>query len=462
MRDKIKRFLAAGMAVLVLAAAAVPVDAAAAGRSDPNMISIPAVTERDLSKAVERVAEGVFAHQEEIDLTDLGLDQEESFDVIKLMTAKYPEIFFLDRKVPASLVLRKGKLLKVRPKYLYSKEETDKKLAEFYAEADRYLSLVSGNMTALEKALVLHDAIIDDSEYVIDDKNNSDYGLLVEKLGVCENYARVYGYLLGKLGIRSEIVDSDKMDHEWIKINIGGAYYHVDITWDDPLPGFAGRVDHKFFLLSDDKISDSSYYDPHEDFKCINDSWSKTYDGGVMQTILSKCCAVDGRVYCIYGTPGNYNFGTLSFREGYDTAALSFSPITSLYGKYWHSGDKVWDANCSGLLEYKGRLIYNVADEIFSYDPKTGRTESVYKLPGGGDEIYGIKIRDDKVYGMMARRPVDKGEEKELCSLKKKPFAGFKKQIVKLSKKRFTFKFKFGKNSLADSLVKAFSQKKKK
>ena len=90
------------------------------------------------------------------------------------------------------------------------------------------------------------------------------------------------------------------------------------------------------------------------------------------------------------------------------------------------------------------------------YDPKTGKTESVFKLADkSGGEIYGIKIKDSKVYGMMGSSPVEKGEEKQLCSLKKKPFADFKKQMLMFSKRRY----RINKSSIPANFAKAFSEK---
>lgn len=439
--NRFRRFTAAAAAVLLMSAAPMNMYASSAGRSDPGMISLHTFNENDMSQIINVIAQGIFDHQAEIDVSYFDCRQEYALEIVSTLLVKYPDIFFLDRKVPASFTLSQGKLLRITPAYSFSKAVTDKKLTQFYAEADKYLSLVNNRMSNLEKALVLHDAIIDDCNYILDEDNGSDYELLVKKRGICENYSRVYAYLLGQLGIRTEIIESDKMNHEWLKVNIGGVYYHVDITWDDPLPERSGRVSHRFFLLSDEKISDETYYEPHEDFNSMNNSWSHTYDGNVMLNITSKCCPVNGNIYCIYSGSSGWQLGTISFKEGYNTAVLSFAPVTDLNKLRWPSvNGRFWIGNFSALLEYGGKLYYNSANEIFCYDPKTRTTETVFTLKGDKRSIYGLKIKKGRLYGIMANSPTEKGSEKELMRLNRSGFETFGKRLAKLSERRYTVK----------------------
>ena len=432
----IKRLAAAAAAAVIMTAAPLNIAATGAGRADPGMIGLHTFNEEDITQIVNTIAQGVFEHRTEIDVSSFGYRQEYAQEIVSTLLVKYPDIFFLDRKVPASFTLSQGKLLRITPAYSFSKEETDKKLTEFYAEADKYLALVKGSMTNLEKALVLHDAIVDDCNYILDEDNGSDYELLVKKRGICENYSRVYAYLLGQLGIRTEIIESDKMNHEWLKVNIGGVYYHVDITWDDPLPERSGRVSHRFFLLSDDKIADKSYYEPHEDFNCVNSSWSHTYDGNVMLGITSKCCPANGSIYCIYAGSGGYKLGTVSFREGYNSAVLSFAPVTDLAKFRWDSSPgRYWIGNFSALLEYGGKLYYNSANEVYSYDPKKRTTEKVFTLRNESRQIYGLKIKNGRLYGIMSSSPTAEGTEKELIRLSSTSLEIFGKRLAKLSEK---------------------------
>ena len=45
---------------------------------------------------------------------------------------------------------------------------------------------------------------------------------MVEGWGKCEDYSRAYAYLLAQAGIKSELVTSSSMNHEWMKIRLDG------------------------------------------------------------------------------------------------------------------------------------------------------------------------------------------------------------------------------------------------
>lgn len=62
-----------------------------------------------------------------------------------------------------------------------------------------------------------------------------------------------------KLGISCLVVSSDPISHAWNLIEIGGQYYHVDVTWDDPTWDVIGRVTHNNFLLSDTGITKTGH-----------------------------------------------------------------------------------------------------------------------------------------------------------------------------------------------------------
>jgi transglutaminase/protease-like cytokinesis protein 3 len=73
-----------------------------------------------------------------------------------------------------------------------------------------------------------------------------------------------YRYLLDQLGIKSEEIVSEKMEHCWNYVRIGGNWYHVDVTWDDPV--YQGRkpsdgpISHEHFLLSDSAIQAKKHH----------------------------------------------------------------------------------------------------------------------------------------------------------------------------------------------------------
>ena len=58
---------------------------------------------------------------------------------------------------------------------------------------------------------------------------------------------------LEKMGIRNYKVSSD--NHVWNVVEIGGQWYHIDLTWDDPVASDGKNyLDHSYFLVTSNQL----------------------------------------------------------------------------------------------------------------------------------------------------------------------------------------------------------------
>ncbi len=118
----------------------------------------------------------------------------------------------------------------------------------------------AGMTTDYEKALWLHDYIVDHAEYVLKPQNapngpgydfcNAE-GVLARGYGTCESYHRAYVMLLNKAGISTGRMEGN--GHVWTAVKMDGKWYQVDVTWDDPgydVPGFDRK--RLYFGLTDE------------------------------------------------------------------------------------------------------------------------------------------------------------------------------------------------------------------
>ena len=106
--------------------------------------------------------------------------------------------------------------------------------------------------TPYARALWLHDWLTANADY---DDSLTIYkpeGVLLLGSGVCDSYARAYQLLCQAVGIPCLYVSHTGGNHSWNMVKLGGYWYHVDVTWDDPTGG--GRENHRYFLVSDDSI----------------------------------------------------------------------------------------------------------------------------------------------------------------------------------------------------------------
>jgi uncharacterized repeat protein (TIGR02543 family) len=136
-------------------------------------------------------------------------------------------------------------------------------------EITRYLNLVSGVTSDYQKELLIHDEIINQVQYandatgapVADIWAHSIVGVFdtsIKKV-VCEGYAKAFQLLMNACGIECNYVpgtatsNSGRTEaHGWNQVKLGGEWYNVDVTWDDPISLDGSSVlRHTYFNVTD-------------------------------------------------------------------------------------------------------------------------------------------------------------------------------------------------------------------
>ena len=128
---------------------------------------------------------------------------------------------------------------------------------EVQAEAQRVVDeIITSSMSDYEIAKALHDYLILNCDY---DKrlysgdmpyiSHKAEGALLEGTAVCSGYAKAYEALMNAAGVPCEYVGNSS--HGWNIVEIDGAWYHVDTTWDDPINRGGDFIRYDYFLKSD-------------------------------------------------------------------------------------------------------------------------------------------------------------------------------------------------------------------
>ena len=118
-----------------------------------------------------------------------------------------------------------------------------------------------GCTTDYQKALVLHDWLTSNTAYDLSYTHYGSEGVLFHGLGVCNAYTLTYSRMLSAVGISSMTVTGTAEDkysgnsgsHAWTLVLLDGSWYHVDTTWDDPIPD--GNERHTYFCLTDEEMA---------------------------------------------------------------------------------------------------------------------------------------------------------------------------------------------------------------
>ena len=123
-------------------------------------------------------------------------------------------------------------------------------------------SIITPGMTDEQKEKAVNDYIVSHIAYDTTLVQHSAYaGLVSPYKTVCQGYALLAYKLLTEAGLEARIISgSAGGPHAWNLVKINGNWYHLDTTWNDPLPDVVGRIRYDFFNLQDAQIGDVTRY----------------------------------------------------------------------------------------------------------------------------------------------------------------------------------------------------------
>lgn len=120
---------------------------------------------------------------------------------------------------------------------------------------DVLASIVTSSMSNVEKVKAVNDYIVSQTAYTNETKSSphSAYTVLAERGGVCQGYALLAHSMLQKLGIETQYIVGyvGEIGHAWNLVKLDGQWYHLDTTWNDPVPDRKGAVRYQYFLVDD-------------------------------------------------------------------------------------------------------------------------------------------------------------------------------------------------------------------
>ncbi|MCI3918666.1 DUF5050 domain-containing protein [Paenibacillus sp. TRM 82003] len=147
--------------------------------------------------------------------------------------------------------------------------------SEIYEAAKKVVEeTVRPEMTEREKVKALHDYVVLNTAYdyenylndAIPSESYTEYGILILGTGVCQGYAVTMQLLLDMIGVENYYLSGTAGGggHAWNIVVLDGTYYHLDATWNDPVPNRAGYVRYDYFLISDEAMAKDHYWDREE------------------------------------------------------------------------------------------------------------------------------------------------------------------------------------------------------
>lgn len=351
--------------------------------------------------AYSAVLNGLKQGLPEISLSAYGLTQPEVKALFEEVLYNNPELFYIGTSFSVRIV--SSKVTALMPQYTMSGTELAAAKVYFNSEIDRIAAYVPAGLSDIQTALFLHDYICVNYEYDNSLVSSNAYSMLKEGKGVCMAYTLLYDALLSEFGIESQSVTSTEINHMWNRVKLGGKWYNIDVTMDDPVADRFGRANHTYFLLSDTAIS-SDHGSSYGGFGTATDTG---YDTFSWHGVSAPFAFAGGKTYCISGA----SICTVDISSGI------IAEVYQITDKWYVWGSNSYYTGCySGLGSYGKYVIFNTADRIYAFDTSSHTVTEVYGNGYGDGYIYYCFAYGGNVSFAVAQNP-SLSVTKRICSV---------------------------------------------
>lgn len=389
------------------------------------------------------IAKALRNRKTRIDVSEFNISKGNIPAVYKSAVFTNPDIFYVDAaSIHYNFNNMDGTVGYIYPTYIVSRSKIPSYVKKFNKAVNKITKSVGSNLSALQKALVVHDKLIVNCMY----KDNGDisytsYGALVNKKAVCEGYARAYCYILSKLGVESKVINNQSKEHCWNYVKIGGKWYHVDVTSDDTIPDTCGNVSHMYFAVSDSKLNSLNYsyhkgYKSDLTYSSTYKCSSKKYNSSFFRNVNSEIVVYKKAYYYINDNYKKKHNAAFIRKKGNKTKAIKV-----IKDKWLTSSGEYFINTYSKLCYLDGYIYFTTPREIYRCKLKNGKLKKVFSMPKPWKKnFHGIKA-DGRIIVV----------NKKNSSLEK----SVNSKIMKISKKQSVYKYPYIAKSSAKLKVKS-------
>ncbi|MDO5402075.1 MAG: transglutaminase domain-containing protein [Eubacteriales bacterium] len=106
--------------------------------------------------------------------------------------------------------------------------------------------------------LAIHDYLVTHIEYEEqEDTIYNAYDAMIKGKSVCSGYTEAFKTFMDLLGIENTTISgtAGNQQHIWNAVKLDNEWYHVDVTWDDPVGSPGTDVDHAYFNITDNDMA---------------------------------------------------------------------------------------------------------------------------------------------------------------------------------------------------------------
>jgi len=365
-------------------------------------IEVSSIVNEDLEKYLK---EKIRNFETQISLSGFTIQREDFSSFWRAFVNNNPDLFYLSGSVSYSIM--NNVVVSITPGYRYDKVEGLKRITAFENEVLKIKEIVKPGMTDIEIALVVHDYMVNHISYDYDNylagtipaDSYSAYGALVLNKAVCNGYGLAYLHLMKNVfGIPSLYIVSEEMNHGWNMVMINGAYYHVDVTWDDPTPNQLGYAGHSYFLVSDKKITELN----HRGWISSVGASSTKYDNFFWKGVETPFARILDEYYYVSS----------------DQRLMAWSPaqnthkeIRNITSSWKTQSGAYYTGAFQRLHTARGRLFFNQPDGIYSVERNGMDLQKECTTDQSKGNVYGFRLISDQAEYAQSFYPQLNGKE---------------------------------------------------
>ncbi len=264
----------------------------------------------------ETLATALWGCQAEVDVAAYNITTSEIGGMFAEVLHEHPTLFHVENHFSYRYNAA-GTVLTVYPAYCLTGKALADARVVYQSTVEHLCAAVDPTWSEADKALYLHDILAATYAYDTDEKNYTASDLFTDGVGVCQAYAMAYMALGQAVGLAVDLVYSDAMNHAWNHVRVDGAWYHVDVTRDDPVEGNSSVVKHTRLLRSDAGMAAWGYtaYTCAGKHIC-NDTRFEAFDGQAKWMSLEVMPRRIGGIWCFQGA--DHTLIPLSLTAGKD------------------------------------------------------------------------------------------------------------------------------------------------
>ena len=214
-----------------------------------------------VQETYDRLNTAVACHQEspvDVDATMTELEL-----ALTALRIDHPEYFwFAGEAAYVTTTSLFGESMSCELTYTMTASEAEAYLTQVESYAALCLSSpeVAAAETDFDKILAVYRYIINNTDYVVSETDQNLLSVMTTGIGTCAGYSRTFQYLMHRLNIPCTMAlgyGDDGEAHGWNVVLCGGQWYHIDVTWGDPVdewdnPGTS--LDYTYCMLTDEEI----------------------------------------------------------------------------------------------------------------------------------------------------------------------------------------------------------------